>query len=391
MKPRNTSPVYQSRGYVVVNVEQAREIVKKWVTKNTTIEPRFGLPEVDDRYHIWRIPVLTSTGDARVGEVVIDAHTGVIDEARTTSPDTINNGSRPNQRPTPKAPSTGRKKARKYEKGPTLREIHCGDSTNILASMPPGCVDLVFTSPPYYNARPEYADYTTYEQYLEQIQNVIRESHRVLAEGRFFVMNISPVLIRRESRNQASRRIAVPFDMHALFIAEEFDFVDHILWEKPEGAGWATGRGRRFAADRNPLQYKPVPVTEDILVYRKKTDRLIDWNIRTYPDQDAVQRSRIRDGYEKTNIWRLPAARDKRHPAVFPEALAERVIRYYSFETDTVLDPYAGLSTTGRVANRLDRGFVMIEREPAYVDATINDIDNGKWKPLSRETVVIQR
>jgi len=35
---------------------------------------------------------------------------------------------------------------------------------------------------------------------------------------------------------------------------EGFDFIDDIIWVKPEGAGWATGRGRRFAADRNPLQ-----------------------------------------------------------------------------------------------------------------------------------------
>lgn len=93
------------------------------------------------------------------------------------------------------------------------------------------------------------------------------------------MMNVSPVLIRRANRNQASKRIAVPFDMHRLFIEQGYDFIDDIIWEQPEGAGWATGRGRRFAADRNPLQYKPVPVTEYILVYRKHTDKLIDWNI----------------------------------------------------------------------------------------------------------------
>ena len=43
-----------------------------------------------------------------------------------------------------------------------------------------------------------------------------------------------------------------------------------IIWRKPEGAGWNLGRGRRFAADRQPLQYKPVTVTEYVLVYRKR-------------------------------------------------------------------------------------------------------------------------
>lgn len=111
------------------------------------------------------------------------------------------------------------------------------------------------------------------------MRQVIRKSHRVLNEGRFFVINVSHVLLRRSSRNEASKRIAVPFDLHRIFIEEGFEFIDDIIWVKPEGAGWATGRGRRFAADRNPLQYKAVPVTEYVLVYRKKSDLLIDWFI----------------------------------------------------------------------------------------------------------------
>lgn len=88
--------------------------------------------------------------------------------------------------------------------------------------------------------------------------------------------------------------------------------------EKPEGAGWATRRGRRFSADRNPLQYKPVPVTEYVLVYRKKSDKLIDWLIRKHPDQDSVAESKIEDGYEVTNIWKIHPAHSKDHPAIFP-------------------------------------------------------------------------
>jgi DNA modification methylase len=229
-----------------------------------------------------------------------------------------------------------------------------------------GVLNLVFTSPPYYNARPEYTDYVNYEEYLLKMRKVIQAVHRVLNEGRFFVMNISPILIRRTSRNASSRRIAVPFDMHRLFIEEGYDFVDDILWVKPEGAGWATGRGRRFAADRNPLQYKPVPVTEYLLVYRKRTDKPIDWNIRTYPDQEAVKASRIEDGYERTNLWEIKPAHDPRHPAIFPLELAEKVVRYYSFKGALVLDPFAGIGTVGKAAAMLGRRFVLIEINPEY-------------------------
>jgi DNA modification methylase len=103
------------------------------------------------------------------------------------------------------------------------------------------------------------------------------------------------------------------------------------------------------------------------LVYRKKTDKLIDWNIRNHHDQGAVARSKVADGYEQTNIWRLPPAHSKDHPAVFPAALVERVIKYYSFEGDVVLDPFAGSGTLGRVAYQLGRKFVLSELDPNYV------------------------
>jgi DNA modification methylase len=174
------------------------------------------------------------------------------------------------------------------------------------------------------------------------------------------------VLVRRANRNEASRRIAVPFDVHRIFIEEEYDFIDDIIWVKPEGAGRATGRGRRFAADRNPLQYKPVPVTEYILVYRKRTSKLIDWNIRAHPNPELVEDSRIGDDYERTNIWNIKPAYDKRHPAIFPAELAEKVISYYSFKNDVVLDPFAGIGTVGEAAVKLGRRFVLIEQDEQY-------------------------
>jgi DNA modification methylase len=246
--------------------------------------------------------------------------------------------------------------------------IALGDSEEILQDLPANSVNLVFTSPPYFNARPEYNDYIDYEEYLLKIQKIIRQVHRVLSDGRFFVMNVSPILIRRSNRNKSSKRIAVPFDMHRLFIEEKYDFIDDIIWEKPAGAGWATGRGRRFAADRNPLQYKPVPVTEYILVYRKRTDKLIDWNIRAHPKPELVKKSKIADDYEKTNIWRITPTYDKRHPAIFPLELAEKVISYYSFKEDIVLDPFAGIGTTGKAAIKSGRRFVLIEKERKYLN-----------------------
>ena len=126
---------------------------------------------------------------------------------------------------------------------------------------------------------------------------------------------------------------------------------------------------RYFFAARCAIrgQYKPVPVTEYILVYRKHTSRLIDWNIRAHPDQEIVKASRIGDDYERTNAWQITPASDKRHPAIFPSELVEKVISYYSFKQDVILDPFASIGTVGEAAIKLGRRFVLIDQDPEYV------------------------
>ena len=359
---RRARLVSEERAYAVRTVEEARgradAQVRTWRLRRSLT---FGLPEVDDRYHVWRVPLL-AVSSARVGELVFDARSGAIDAARSSDAATVRA-----RLARAEAPGRSRAGARAITRSPLGNAVLEGDSETTLAALPTGAVDLVFTSPPYFNARPDSGDYLDYDAYLEKMRRVLRECHRVLAEGRFLVLNTAPVLLRRARRSEASRRLAVPFDLHRILVEEAFDFVDDIVWEKPEGAGWATGRGRRFAADRRPLQYKAVPVTEYVLVYRRHTDRLLDWNIRAHHDPAAVDRSRIADGYERTNVWRIPPTSRRDHPAVFPVALAERVIRYWSFEDDVVLDPFAGVGTVGAAAAGLGRRFVLSEVEPRYV------------------------
>ena len=360
--------VAEKRKYLVTTVAQAKEITNGWLTEIQLDQViTLGLPEVDDRYHIWRVPLCRADDQSKIGEVVIDAYnTSILDE-KTTRVDLLESRLL-KKNATQKAV---------YKISQLRNTIGEGDCTDLLEEMPAESVDLVFTSPPYFNARPEYSEYEEYEQYLFKMRQVIKRCHRVLNEGRFFVMNTAPVLLRRASRSESSKRIAVPFDLHQIFIEEGYDFIDDIIWVKPEGAGWATGRGRRFAADRNPLQYKAVPVTEYVLVYRKKTNLLIDWHIRNHPDPAVVTASKIGDDYEHTNIWRIQPNTNSKHPAAFPRELADKVITYYSFQNDVVLDPFAGSGTVGAAAARLGRRFALFEINPEYIELMRRSV--GDW------------
>ncbi len=364
---------------IIENVETARNLVLTWLDKSRLRnEVQLGLPEIDDRKNVWRVALKypgSNNGNGLVGEVILDAASGDIrqhteiaiiksrllkfaNEAEENGVEHRSGGKTARQTPPPFLPN----------------KVVLGDAAQVLSELPPNSVQLVFTSPPYFNARPEYTEYLDYQEYLDSLRRVFLRCHEVMSEGRFLVVNTSPILVRRVSRQAASRRLALPFDLHHVLSNIGFEFIDDIIWVKPEGAGWATGRGRRFAADRHPLQYKAVPVTEYVMVYRKQTDKLIDWNIRTHHNAEAVKRSKIEGNYDVTNIWRITPAHHKEHPAIFPEELVEKVLRYYSFIGDVVLDPFAGSGTVGRVALKMERRFFLMESEPKYFRLMQNEI-----------------
>ncbi len=240
----------------------------------------------------------------------------------------------------------------------------CADVLEMLAYVPDESVHLTFTSPPYYNAR-DYTLYRSYEEYLDFLVRVFREVHRITKEGRFFVLNTSPVLIPRMSRQHSSKRYAIPFDIHPRLIEIGFEFIDDIIWVKPPGS--AKNRNGGFFQHRKPLGYKANSIVEYVMVYRKATDKLIDWNMRQYPSE-VVEASRVRGDYEPTNVWEIAPASDPVHPAVFPLELATRVIQLYSYKGDLVFDPFAGRGTVGQAAMLTDRYFLLAEKEPAYFE-----------------------
>lgn len=237
-----------------------------------------------------------------------------------------------------------------------------GDVREILKKIPDESLHLTFTSPPYYNAR-DYSIYKSYEQYLDFLEEVFKEIHRVTKEGRFFVLNTSPIIIPRFSRAYASKRYPIPYDLHCRLVSNGWEFIDDIVWAKPEYS--VKNRNAGFLQHRKPLAYKPNARSECVMVYRKKTNKLIDWNISQYP-KDIVEKSKINGDYEKNNIWEIDPAFDKTHSAVFPIELCNKVIKFYSFIGDLVFDPFAGSGTVGKAAEKLGRYYFLTEISNKY-------------------------
>jgi DNA modification methylase len=245
-----------------------------------------------------------------------------------------------------------------------------GDVREVLKYVPDESIHLTFTSPPYYNAR-DYSVYESYRAYLDFLIDVFDQVHRITKEGRFLIVNTSPVILPRVSRAHASKRYPIPFDLHARLVKSGWEFIDDIVWLKPESS--IKNRNAGFLQHRKPLAYKPNAVTEYLMVYRKETDKLLDWNMHQYT-WSVIEESKVMGRYESTNIWRIDPTFDKVHSAVFPLELCNRVIKFYSYKGDLVFDPFGGSGTFGKAARNLGRFFFLTELEVQYIERMKQDL-----------------
>lgn len=250
-----------------------------------------------------------------------------------------------------------RKNIKKHDKALLLQ----GDNKQTLKTLDEESINLIFTSPPYYNAR-EYSDYCSYQGYLDEMKKTFQECNRVLESGRFMIVNISPVITKRPGREFESIRYPIHFDFHKILEESGFYFIDEIIWIKPEPS--VPNRVGGFLQTKKPLTYKPNCITESILVYRKQAPFLLDQNVKSYKEYSL---SILDDKIDRSNCWYIAPKSNKNHPAVFPEKLCEKILNYYSYPNDTVLDPFAGSGTFGKVALEMNRIPILCEQNNNYI------------------------
>lgn len=236
-------------------------------------------------------------------------------------------------------------------------EIYQADCLDIFKQIPNNAIDLFVTSPPYFNAK-DYFHYDSIDDYMEQMKERFTMIFELLKESRMCIVNISPILIEREKRNKQSYRIPLPFYFVIMMEKIGFEFLEDIIWVKPAGA--VPNRNGGFYRHRKPLAYKPNIITEYIFVFKKPAPFLIDKILKNC--------SLVKGEYEKTNIWKINPETRSKHPAPFPKKLVENCIRYYSYEGDTILDPFMGSGTTLMVAKELKRNAIGIDIEPKYYE-----------------------
>jgi DNA modification methylase len=259
-----------------------------------------------------------------------------------------------------------------------MNEILLGDCEKVLKTISDESVHLTCTSPPYYNAK-AYSIWPTYEEYLQFLRNVFLEVLRVTKAGRMCVVNLSPVIEARESRSHESKRLAIPFHFFSLMEQMGWKYIDDIVWLKPEGA--AINRNGGFYQHRKPVAYKPNIVTETIFIFQKPAPFLIDKVVRSY-DGEILEQSLVEDHYERSNVWKINPETASKHLAPYPKELSDKIVKYYSYVNDVVLDPFMGSGTTAISCIDLNRKYLGIELHQEYIDMAETRIK--KFNPLDK-------
>jgi len=233
-------------------------------------------------------------------------------------------------------------------------------------------IELTITSPPYFNVK-DYVNYENYTKYLQFLKEVFSKIFQITKFGRLCAVNISNILIVRASRNSESKRI--PLSFHFVSLMEEigWEFIEDIIWLKPEGA--AKNRNGGFYQHRQPVAYKPNVVNEYVFVFKKPSKYLIDKVVRSYNSLDALN-SKVSGEYERSNVWKINPNTKSKHPAPYPIELTDKIVSYYSFVGDTILDPFFGSGTTGLSCNKYNRKCIGFEIHSEYIEMFKNEIVN---------------
>ena len=240
--------------------------------------------------------------------------------------------------------------------GPFDRVVQ-GDALTVLEQLPGESVHLAVTSPPY-NVRIPYRGYSddlAPEQYLEWLKEVWRALHRVLVPGGRFVLNVAPTSIKdfRPIHHDLSR------DLRAL----GYIMRTEIIWYKQ-----TMGRRTAWGSWKSPSNPHIVPSWEYVLVFSKG-----QWKLPGDPaaiDITAREFERFSDGF-----WWIPPERKRHgHPAPFPEELIERVVKFYSYRGNVVLDMFGGTGTVAAVARRLGRHYLHVDSSTEYCASALERV-----------------
>jgi DNA modification methylase len=260
---------------------------------------------------------------------------------------------------------------------PLLDRITCGDVLEQMRRIPDNSVHTAITSPPY-NVGAGYSGYDDsreYGEYRQWLSKVWFELRRVLVEGGRFALNIAPTSIS----NYKPVHMDLSSDVEEAGLHPRAE----ILWYKKN----MTAKRTAWGSFRSPRYPHVIPSWEYVLLFHKDQPRLLG-------NKDDIDITSAEFVKWSDGMWLIPpeTTRFADHPAAFPEELIRRLIKYYTYRDNTVLDMFGGTGTVAVVARDLHRHFIHIDISQPYCDAArarlAGHFSRGKRTKSSQRSIV---
>ena len=237
--------------------------------------------------------------------------------------------------------------------------LYNGDAIKILNSLPDGCIDLIFSDPPYNLSNGGFSvhagkrvsvnkgkwdksngveeDYAFHYNWIMACRRVLKENGSLWVSGTYHSIYACGFALQNQG----------------------WHLLNDICWYKPNAAPHLACR--MFAASH-----------ETLLWARKTKKAKHKFNYELMKKSKWPGDFIKKDERQMRSVWAIntPKKGEKiygKHPTQKPESLLERIILACTNEHDIVLDPFCGSATTGVVALRNNRNFVGIDEEKDYL------------------------
>lgn len=269
----------------------------------------------------------------------------------------------------------------------TLQNIYLHDSRD-MAHVETGSVNMVVTSPPYFNAKMysknekgDLGNVHDLDMWLEEISGVWREVYRVLQPGRKFFLNIMNLPVRN---GKTFRTINLAGKNTDLCESLGFVFKRDIIWQKTNGVR------AHFGTYPYPGGILINNMHEFILEFEKPQAKVT----KKYAHVTEEQRERSKLSKEfwlelkNSDVWVIKPEKsggNRDHVAPFPVELPERLIQAYTFEGELILDPFLGSGTTLVAASGVGRNGIGYEINKTFFQMSHDRLAGiGKPSPQAK-------
>ena len=255
-------------------------------------------------------------------------------------------------------------------------KLHHGDCLEVMKTFDTEIIDLTVTSPPYDNLR-------TYEGSLndwnfEKFQQIAKELYRITKEGGVVVWVVNDATIKGSETGTSFKQ--------ALYFKEiGFNLHDTMIYLKPNFSAVGALKTRYAPV----FEYMFILTKGVISTFNPIKDRSCKTEGKaksgTIRQKDGTTKRKSNEGWiqpefgQRYNVWEI-SPQSNRHPAPFPEQLANDHIISWSNENDTVFDPFLGSGTTGKMAVINNRKFIGIERVYTYFEIAEKRIKEAENK-----------